>query len=189
MEESKPAGIPLPLDHPDIAENFGSVLNILLSESDRGAVLVGACVVDNFLRKLFEHIFPDCINKDTRRGLLKYPGPLSSTAAKADVALATRLIDKNLHKAIHALRNLRNSVAHSPDGFSLDNHENAARCPASEKESILLLNTPCRRFSWKTQLPIYSTPIQREGLRTGYSNLVKTLSRRLDNICLVIQAP
>ena len=32
MEESKPAGIPLPLDHPDIAQIFGSVLNILLSE-------------------------------------------------------------------------------------------------------------------------------------------------------------
>ena len=95
-----------------------------------------ACVVDTFLRKLFEHIFPSHMNRDSRRALLKYPGPLSSTAAKADVAVATRLIDKNLHKAIHALRNLRNSVAHSPDSFALEDHTGVLREMSSIGEGV-----------------------------------------------------
>ena len=75
MEKSAPAGEKSPFEHPDVAI-FGTVINILLTESDRGAVLVGACVVDNFLEKLFEHVFPEHMNSKTRSGLMKYPGPL-----------------------------------------------------------------------------------------------------------------
>jgi hypothetical protein len=136
MDPTSSAGEMIPFDHPDVAQIFGSVINILLNESDRGAVLVGACVVDSFLRKLFEHTFPSHMNKESRRALLDYPGPLSSTAAKANVALGTRLIHKNLHKAIHALRKLRNSVAHSLDDFSLENHQNIFREMSSIGEGI-----------------------------------------------------
>ena len=122
MDETKFEPRKLPLEHPDISHIFESVINILLGESDRGAVLVGASVVDSFLRKLFEHFCPKSMGKEARRLLFDYPGALSTLSARTDIAYATRLIDKNLHKSINALRKIRNDVAHAPEKFSLENH-------------------------------------------------------------------
>jgi hypothetical protein len=122
MNESESHGEPLPFDHADVADAFETALNVLVSESDRGAVLVGASVVDNLLRKLFEHTVLASLNKETRKKLFNYPGVLSTFAARADIAYATRLIDRNTYKSIHILRKIRNDVAHSPASFSLDEY-------------------------------------------------------------------
>ncbi len=115
-------GVPLPFDHPALGESLHAVLDTLVKESDKGAVLVGAALVDNFLRTLFEKVAPAGMGKKALAALLDYPGALSSVSAKADVAFATRLIGKRLHQSIHALRKIRNDVAHSPQSFRLSDH-------------------------------------------------------------------
>ncbi len=109
-------------DHPEIHALFGSTLADLVGESDRGAVLIGASIVDAHLRILFERLAPREIGRRKLRAVLEYPGPLSTFSARAEVAHVVRFIDGNLKSAIDALRRLRNSVAHSQERFSLRDH-------------------------------------------------------------------
>jgi DNA-binding MltR family transcriptional regulator len=86
-------------------------------------VLVGAVHVDECLARLFRAVFRPQLSQATIKRLLKYPGPLSSFAARIDVAYALRLIPKDIHDALNALRELRNSLAHERDAFSLAGNE------------------------------------------------------------------
>lgn len=126
MDESSREGYPL-LDHPEVYPVLETVTKTIITESDRGAVLVAASIIDEYLRKLFEHRGSLQMGKKKRRELLDYPGPLSTLAAKVDVALLTELIDKPLHVAIHRLRALRNTVAHNTAGFRLADHQEQLR--------------------------------------------------------------
>ncbi|MBL1176840.1 hypothetical protein [Pantanalinema sp. GBBB05] len=116
-----------PLDHPEIRTLFDNLLINLVAESDRGAVLIGTSYVDEHLRKLFEMIIPCDMSKDKRKALLDYPGPLSTLAAKTEVAFATRLIDRTVYDSLHALRRIRNDLAHSSDPFNLRTQEDRIR--------------------------------------------------------------
>lgn len=111
------------LDHPEVKDLFQQLLNKLLAESDRGAVLIGASYVDLHLEKLFKAVAPKALGKKRLDKILEYPGPLSSFAARTQVAFLCRLINENLYQAIESLRNIRNSVAHKPDAFVLADHE------------------------------------------------------------------
>ena len=108
-----------PLEHPEAAATFNALLLGLGNESHRGAVLVGQAIVENCLADMLAAAFPPSITKDIRTHFFKYPGPLSSFAAKVHMAHALRLIPPYLAGAMHALRRMRNDVAHSPDSFSL----------------------------------------------------------------------
>ncbi len=110
------------LDHPDVDALSHGVLDKLLAESDRGAVLVGTSYVDLNLKNLFEVTAPAELSKRRLSRILEYPGPLSSLASRTQVAFLCRLINRNLYDAMEALREIRNNVAHKPDGFVLDNH-------------------------------------------------------------------
>jgi hypothetical protein len=108
-----------PLNHPEIRDLFGNLLTNLVAESDRGAVLVGTSHVDEHLQKLFEMLIPHDMSKKERKALLNYPGPLSSVAAKTEIAFATRLINRTVYDSLHALRRIRNEVAHASHPFNL----------------------------------------------------------------------
>lgn len=123
MAAENQGGRTISLLHPEIAETFNQVFNLILAESDMGAVLISTSVLDNYLRKLFEIVMPASCAKGTKRSLLNYPGPLSSLSAKADVAYSMRLIGKSFHRSIHILREIRNKAAHQPEIFKLDTHK------------------------------------------------------------------
>ena len=80
------------LDHPEIEQLFASIFSDLVSESDRGAVLIGTSHVDFHLRRLFETVAPKSMSRRKLLRILEYPGPLSSLSAKANIAYLTRLI-------------------------------------------------------------------------------------------------
>lgn len=112
-----------PLQHPEIEPLFQELLGTLLNESDRGALLIGAAHVDNYLRLLVGSVFPASLGRRKRSSLLNYPGPLSSFSAKIELAFAFRLIPGTTYQALHSLRQLRNDVAHSPESFDLSGRE------------------------------------------------------------------
>lgn len=60
------------------------------------------------------------INAKLRKGIFNGYGPLASFSARIDVAYALGIIDQSLFKLLHAVRELRNSLAHSPHLKSLD---------------------------------------------------------------------
>lgn len=115
------------LDHPEVEQLFISIFSNLVSESDRGAVLIGTSHVDLHLRNLFEAIAPKGVSRRELRRILDYPGALSSLSAKADIAYLARLIPDEVNRAIHHLRRIRNEVAHTPDSFRLADHEERLR--------------------------------------------------------------
>lgn len=114
----------LPFDHPDIKAVFEAVFGVLVIESDRGAVLVGAELISDNLKALLQDVFPQDFKA---REFLSYPGPLSSAAARAEASYGFRLISKNIYRAITLLRRVRNAAAHSPAAFSLEAHADRLR--------------------------------------------------------------
>jgi hypothetical protein len=115
------------LEHPEVKILFGPSLEALVRESDRGAVLIAAQIVDNALRRLFEEVAPTGMSRKTLKSLLDYSGPLSTSSSKINLAVLSRFIPAAVGAAIHRLREIRNAVAHSPDSFRLQDHTEPLR--------------------------------------------------------------
>ena len=112
-----------PFDHPDVAKLFEELFPVLVGESDRGAVLIATAQVDEQLRLLWEAATPSDFGAKALSRVMRYPGVLSSLAARADAARMANLITKHIYDAIGHLRKIRNEVAHSPESFRLRDHE------------------------------------------------------------------
>lgn len=106
-------------EHPKIKDLFDVLLDKLLDESGRGAILIATAHADDFLTELIQATLPDEISKKEKQRLLNYPGHLSSFSAKIELAFAFRLINKNLRDSLNALRKVRNDAAHSSTPFDL----------------------------------------------------------------------
>ena len=113
--------------YPEVKKLFSEFMPALLSESDRGAVLVATDIVDMYLQEVFEKLSPPDMGNEKLEKLLKYPGPPASLSAKADIALAVRFISKNTYHSINMLRKIRNEVAHSKSSFSLKEQNDRLR--------------------------------------------------------------
>jgi hypothetical protein len=111
-------------DDAHVMRVFTEVRDVILGESDRGAVLVGADVVNRHLQLLIERLLPDDMrDKATTNRLFNYPGMLSSFAARTDFARAAEMIGPNVYESIQKLRKLRNEVAHSLESFRLTDYQ------------------------------------------------------------------
>lgn len=108
-----------PFDYPEIETLLGELIVSLFNESGRGAILIATSHVDHHLTKLIEATLPQNLSKKHKEKLFKYPGHLSSFAAKIELAYVFRLINKNLYECLNALRGIRNDAAHSPSKFEL----------------------------------------------------------------------
>lgn len=110
------------LADPPVSAAFRRMLKEFSNESDRGAVLVAADIVSNHLEALIRDFAPSVLKGKRVRELLSYPGPLSTFAARADVAILAGYIDETAHRSIDLLRRLRNEAAHSQEEFRLKGH-------------------------------------------------------------------
>lgn len=108
-----------PFSHPEIKPLFRELLATLVGESDRGAVLIGASHVEEQLQRFFESFLPGQYTGRRRKEIFGYGGPLGSYSARVEMAYALRLIPRGLYLALHALRRMRNDVAHRPEAFRL----------------------------------------------------------------------
>ena len=94
---------------------------IVLNESDRGAVLVAAAFIEEALEHLLRQVFtvkscnassdkfPSQLDKLLRPGI---DAPLGSFAARISACFALGIIDIDYFNALEALRSLRNNYAH-----------------------------------------------------------------------------
>jgi DNA-binding MltR family transcriptional regulator len=108
-----------PFDYTEIKNLYIELINKLLVESGRGAILIATSYVDDFLTDLIVDVLPKEQSKSQRNRLLEYPGPLSSFSAKIELAYSFRLISQNLYNCLNALRKVRNNAAHSATSFEL----------------------------------------------------------------------
>ena len=116
-----------PFENPEVKKLFDILMDNLLTESGRGALLVATSHIDRYLTELFECVLPKDYPIAQRKQLFKYPGTLSSLSAKIELAYAFRLINKKLYENLTALRRLRNDAAHGSDKFDLHDLEDRLR--------------------------------------------------------------
>lgn len=94
---------------------------IILNESDRGAVLIASAFIEESLEHLLRQVFAvkSCnVSSDkfeTRLNNLVKPGidaPLGSFAARISISFVLGIIDTDYLNALESLRGLRNNYAH-----------------------------------------------------------------------------
>jgi hypothetical protein len=101
----------------------------ILSESDRGCVLVLASVFDEKLTVLLETAIKANLvgkknaDKEFYNDLFGLHGALGNFSGKIKVAYAFNLITADQYEAFEALRSVRNKVAHLPFDFTLKDTE------------------------------------------------------------------
>lgn len=108
----------LPLSHPDVKDILFKLLNEILNESDRGAIIIGAAIVEDYLSDYIKQILPRQ-SRTYVNSLMKYPGLISSFSAKIELAYAFRIINEPIYKSLTALRKMRNNAAHDPATYSI----------------------------------------------------------------------
>ena len=164
----------------DALENCFNVID----ESDRGAVLMAAAMVDDHMRRLFEVTASSRMSPKQVKTLLRYPSPLSSLAAKAEVGLATGLINQQIYAPIQVLRNIRNEVAHSPATFQLSDHEPRIRemmHAMGEGFATMINETAIKGFLDMAVDSILKNETMAEYVKTGDLDREKIIRRMADD--------
>lgn len=144
----------------------------LLKESDRGAVLVGACILEEQLEKSFTRLFSERISTNRlQREIFDYSGPLGTFSAKIKLSYALGLISKETYSNLEIVRKLRNKVAHGKEPFSF-----------SSESAIKLVNSFTSTESVKNGIPIFhgdsktSEPLSDAQIEiSGYVKLYKVI--------------
>ena len=115
------------MDNPEVNDLFEKVLPELIDESDRGAVIIGADVVDSQLTNLFQNIISADVSNKKKKSLFDYAGPFGTFSSKSNIAFALGYINKNTFTSIDNLRDIRNSAAHSNKEFSIVDNQQKIR--------------------------------------------------------------
>jgi hypothetical protein len=103
--------------------DFGTVtidpetLDEMFTKSQRGAIIVGAALIDNELRRLIETKLTPWTDPKRKDPLFDADArPLSSFSAKINLAVRLSLIDDKLARLLDRFRELRNDYAHKTKG-------------------------------------------------------------------------
>lgn len=108
------------LKHPDSQELFDRTYSLLMSEADRGCILLGVALLDEELTKLFESLLPAHTSNKRKQEIFDGKGAFGNLSAKLDIAHVCNILPVDLVNCIHRLRKLRNDVAHQTSPFSID---------------------------------------------------------------------
>jgi hypothetical protein len=107
-------------DEPELKE-LSEFLNEFNKESDRGAALNAAAVLDDWLSNILKEFLAD--NKSAKNLLSGFNAPLGTFSAKAAAAHSLGLIQDNEIEEITLIRKIRNEFGHSWKESSFENQK------------------------------------------------------------------
>lgn len=107
----------------------------LIDESDRGAAILAACHFEEWLRERIMSKFVD-LNREMERKIFDGNGPLSTFAAKIDIAYALQLYDERTRTDLHTIRRIRNIFAHSSVPLEFEDKKVAELCRKLAPEQL-----------------------------------------------------
>ena len=113
-----------PFSGPEAADMFTRYLHTISAESDRGAVLIAAALLDSALEDVLKKKLVVTPEKEDALFDGAY-APLRSFSAKIELAFRLGLIMRKTRQMLHLVRKLRNEFAHSPDGVTT--HDDSVR--------------------------------------------------------------
>lgn len=100
---------------------FSGFLKEFQEETDRGAALVGAALIDDRLERLLNAHFIECKEADE---LLKGGNaPLGAFSARIKIAYSLGLITELEHKECECIRRVRNEFAHKVHGLTFKDNK------------------------------------------------------------------
>jgi hypothetical protein len=107
---------------PDLEAAFKKFAeSIIRNEKQRHAAIVVRLnsILEYDLERAIKRKFRP-LHKDMRKRLFDAYGPLSTFAAKIDIAYALDITTEAIHKELGTMRKIRNKFAHTKDALSLD---------------------------------------------------------------------
>ncbi len=119
---------------PEDLKYFSSFLSEFQKETDRGAALVGAALIDSRIERLLVSHFVD--KKVAKELLNGGSAPLGSFSAKIKLCYALGLITEIEYKECDTIRKIRNEFAHEVHGLTYESQNIKDLC------SNLKANTP-----------------------------------------------
>jgi hypothetical protein len=95
-------------------------------QTARGAAIAGTAYLDLLLRSVIE----TRIRSDSNLHIILFEnrGPLQDFSARVQIAFAFNIIGSGAYCDLCALREIRNTFAHSADAFDFDRKDIASRC-------------------------------------------------------------
>ncbi|MFN7953624.1 MAG: hypothetical protein U0610_18000 [bacterium] len=97
--------------------SFAQTVDMLMKESDRGALLVGIALLDDALVDLLKKLLR--LDKEVLR-LFDPNMPLGSFSSRIELAWSLNLINDLVRRDLHLLRRTRNDFAHRLDVLDFD---------------------------------------------------------------------
>jgi hypothetical protein len=93
------------------------IVDELEQQTDRGAAIIGAALVESLLRQALESRMRagTALEKRTAKRLFGTMGPLSSFSAKIDLGILLGLYPEEVRSDLHRIRDLRNQFAHEEE--------------------------------------------------------------------------
>ncbi len=99
------------------------IFNVILGESERGAVLLAVHIIDDFLAELIKDTKPAHVSKEIFKDVTNFGGAFGSISGKSKGLYVLGLLSKQSFDAINALRQVRNEAAHSGRPFLIADHQ------------------------------------------------------------------
>jgi len=137
MVEAKPIGKQV--------ETVVGLLRGLESKAYLGAVLSATQILANDLDRCLVVRMPS-LGKKLKKKLFGGYGPFSTFSAKIDIAFAMDIIDRSTFEKLHAIRDLRNSIAHGTDMKSPEEYADWEKLSKFFPEAIEGKNKNIHRF-------------------------------------------
>lgn len=155
----------------------------LVDESDRGAAIVGAALLeDSLVSMLKEKMLLDVMSQKQVKDIFDLSGPLSNFSAKISIAFAFGFIDKTTFDDLQIVRKLRNKFAHSSGKLSFDDGEVKSQINNMHCFKLAVQEFP-RRFSPGSDGEPDEWKMRADGYirlnKAAFSIAVKDLSMRI----------
>ncbi|MBL3827218.1 MULTISPECIES: hypothetical protein [unclassified Marinobacter] len=111
---------------PEAAEIFSSYYKLISEESDRGAVIIAASILDESLREVLKGFLlrPTGKNDDRLDGAYAH---LGSFSAKIELSFRLGIIRRSIRQQLMLFKSIRNDVAHRLSIASLEDQKCRAR--------------------------------------------------------------
>ena len=108
-------------------DDFDVIKCEVMTQTDRGAAVLAASLLDEHLKWAIDRTFVELTNKDTKT-IFAGTGPLATFKARTDIAFALGLIDRNCRIELGAVAQIRNRFAHRVEVITFDNPQVAEIC-------------------------------------------------------------
>jgi DNA-binding MltR family transcriptional regulator len=147
---------------PERIKELNAFLVEFQQESDRGAALLGAAMIDDCLRKIIVDFLID--KKKVVEDLVDGGyAPLSTFSARAKIVYCLGLISQCEYFNIDIIRAVRNKFAHQLHGLTFNDSEIVKLCRKLkyEKSAFGLINLPTPRHSFTLATAVLVTNLNK----------------------------